>query len=56
MPGANPPGNGLNFTTDNATEFSSMADFYIDNGGDKSPADKDKYKTAIPSLKVIFNT
>jgi hypothetical protein len=55
-PGDNPKGNGLNFTTVEATDFSNMADFYIDNGGDKSPDDKGKYKTAIPSLKVVFNT
>lgn len=32
-PGANPPGNGLNFTTDEAVAFTAMADFYIENAG-----------------------
>ncbi len=56
VPGDNPKDNGLDFTTPNATEFSKMADFYVDNGGEKSPEDMDKYKTAISSLKVIFGT
>lgn len=32
-----------------------MADFYINHNGEESPDDMDKYKDAIPSLKVVFN-
>lgn len=44
-PGANPPGNGLNFETDGALHFEQLADLYISLGGDKSPDNYTNYKT-----------
>jgi hypothetical protein len=36
-PGANPPGNGLNFETEGAVAFEYLADNYIALGGDGRP-------------------
>ena len=56
-PGGNPPNSGLDFNTPDGTEFSTMADTYINNGGEKSPDDIDNYKTTVISnLKVIFHS
>lgn len=54
-PGANPPNNNLNFTTDGAQTFEALADAYIALGGDKSPDNYLMYNdTKDPNLQVIF--
>lgn len=54
-PGANPPGNGLNFETEGAQAFENLADMYIALNGDGSPANYTEYlNTKDPQLQVIF--
>lgn len=54
QPGANPPGNGLNFTTDDAVFFAGLADYYIDN--EQTPPNIDRYlKETDPQLKTVFH-
>lgn len=54
-PGANPPNNKLDFTTDGATKFEQLADAYIALNGDASPDNYTNYKTTDDvQLQVIF--
>ena len=45
QPGANPPNNGLDFTTEGAVKFEQLADAYIELGGNSSPANYTAYLT-----------
>lgn len=54
-PGANPAGNGLDFTTEGATKFEQLADAYIALNGESSPDNYTNYKTTDDvQLQVIF--
>ena len=54
-PGANPPNNGLDFTTVGAQDFEAMADYCIANAGVCTPANITAYKTTNDTqLQVIF--
>lgn len=54
-PGANPPGNGLDFTTAGAVAFEYLADNYIALGGNGRPDNYTNYLTTDDvNLQVIF--
>lgn len=54
-PGANPPGNGLDFSTAGAVAFEYLADNYIAMGGKGRPDNYTAYLTTEdPQLQVIF--
>ena len=54
-PGANPPGNGLDFTTEGAVAFEYLADQYIALQGNDRPSNYTNYTdTKDPQEKVIF--
>jgi leukotriene-A4 hydrolase len=55
QPGANPPNNNLNFTTEGAQTFEALADAYIALGGSGRPSNYQIFNdTKDPQLKVIF--